>query len=77
MLPTAWKKHKIAINSVDPGFVSAAPEIRDKIGKCPIGFENGAGRVLWPIAMGERGKAIWGRFSKHFGKVEVDVGLGQ
>ena len=74
---TAWKKHKIAINSVDPGFMSAAPEIRVKIGECPIGFEDGAGRVLWPIAMGERGEAVWGRFLKHFGKVEVDVGLGQ
>ena len=74
---TAWKKHRIAINSVDPGFMSAAPEIRDKIGECPIGFEDGAGRVLWPVAMGERGEAVWGRFLKHFGKVEVDVGLGQ
>ena len=73
----AWRKHKIAINSVDPGFMSAAPEIRDKIGECPIGFEDGAGRVLWPVAMGERGEAVWGRFLKHFGKVEVDVGLGQ
>ena len=73
----AWKKHKIAINSVDPGYMSAAPEIRDKIGECPIGFEDGAGRVLWPVAMGERGEAVWGRFLKHFGKVEVDVGLGQ
>ena len=73
----AWKKHKIAINSIDPGFMSAAPEMKKVVGDCPTGFEDGAGRVLWPVAMGEKGEAIWGRFLKHFGRVEVDVGLGQ
>ncbi|KAG6989920.1 hypothetical protein G7Y79_00061g093070 [Physcia stellaris] len=74
---TAWKKHKISINSVDPGFMSAAPEMRSVVGECPIGFEDGAGRVLWPVAMGEKGEAVWGRFLKHFGKIDVDIGLGQ
>lgn len=74
---TVWKKHKISINSVDPGFMSAAPEMKSIVGDCPIGFEDGAGRVLWPVAMGEKGEAVWGRFLKHFGKIGVDVGLGQ
>lgn len=49
----------------------------------PIGWEDGAGRVLWPVAMGEEaertGKAnqIWGRFLKHYGAVSVDPGLGR
>ncbi len=77
----AWKSRRIAINSVDPGYMSAAPEIeaRWEGGKeCPIGWEDGAGRVLWPIAVGERCEGlVWGRFLKHFGSVEVDVGVGR
>jgi len=43
-----------------------------------IGFEDGAARVLWPIAMGEtKNTAVWGRFLKHFGNMPVDVGLGR
>lgn len=81
----AWKQRRVAINTVDPGFMSAAPEVekmwKDKAGKdwrCPIGWEDGAGRVLWPIAMSESGKgAIWGRFLKHFGSVEIDLSVGR
>ena len=81
----AWKHGKVAINSVDPGFMSAAPEVekqwKEKEGDswtCPIGWEDGAGRVLWPIAVSESGKgAVWGRFLKHFGAVEIDVGIGR
>lgn len=62
----AWKGRRVAMNSVDPGYMSAAPECQTDEG-CPIGFEDGAGRVLWPIAVGEvEGKAVWGRFMKHF-----------
>ncbi|KAJ5492118.1 hypothetical protein N7453_010215 [Penicillium expansum] len=62
----AWKGRRVAMNSVDPGYMSAAPECRTVEG-CPIGFEDGAGRVLWPIAVGEvEGKVVWGRFLKHF-----------
>ncbi|KAF8862116.1 NAD(P)-binding protein [Acephala macrosclerotiorum] len=80
----AWRLRRVAINSVDPGYMSAAPEIeeswkREGRTECPIGWEDGAGRVLWPVAMGEReeGKPVWGRFLKHFGIVEVDPGLGR
>lgn len=80
----AWRSRCVAVNSVDPGYMSAAPEIeenwkRDGRTECPIGWEDGAGRVLWPVAMGERndGKPVWGRFLKHFGRVEVDPGLGR
>ena len=81
------------MNSVDPGFMSAAPEVErwwsERVGKdgegegkgtrweCPIGWEDGAGRVLWPVAVGEMGKGVWGRFLKHFGLVEVGVGVGR
>ncbi|MCJ1458696.1 hypothetical protein MMC28_009070 [Mycoblastus sanguinarius] len=74
---TAWKSRRIAMNTVDPGYMSAAPEMRAR-GECPIGFDDGAGRVLWPVAVAERGDApVWGRFLKHFGRVDVDVGLGR
>lgn len=71
------------MNSVDPGYMSAAPEIAAHWGKgpraqCPIGWEDGAGRVLWPIAVsGRREEEVWGRFLKHFGTVEVTVGVGR
>lgn len=74
---TAWKRHKIAINTVDPGYMLAVPERKER-GDCPLGFEDGVGRVLWPVAVGENeGEVVWGRFLKHFGKINVDVGLGQ
>ncbi|KAJ5436864.1 hypothetical protein N7445_007749 [Penicillium cf. griseofulvum] len=63
---SAWKKRRVAMNSVDPGYMSAAPECQREEG-CPIGFEDGAARVLWPIAVGEiEGRVISGRFLKHF-----------
>ncbi|KAJ5860925.1 uncharacterized protein N7529_008235 [Penicillium soppii] len=49
---TAWKSRRVAMNTVDPGYMSAAPEYQRDEG-CPIGFEDGAARVLWPIAVGE------------------------
>lgn len=81
----AWRQGKIAMNTVDPGFMSAAAEVeeawREKEGDgwtCPIGWEDGAGRLLWPIAMNEGGNGpIWGRFLKHFGAVEIDVSVGR
>ncbi|KAL4794527.1 hypothetical protein BDV19DRAFT_364770 [Aspergillus venezuelensis] len=64
---TAWDKHRVAMNSVDPGYMSAAPDCPPKNGYCPIGFEDGAARVLWPVVVGEReGRVIRGRFLKHF-----------
>lgn len=63
---SAWAKRRVAMNSVDPGYMTAAPECQPVNG-CPIGFEDGAARVLWPIVVAEReGRAIWGRFMKHF-----------
>ena len=79
---TFWQKHKIAMNSVDPGYMSAAPEIRtrtdSKPNDTPLTFDDGAARVLWPIAMGEKGEAVWGRFLKHFGGIQdVNLGIGR
>ncbi|KAL2842542.1 hypothetical protein BJY01DRAFT_200525 [Aspergillus pseudoustus] len=63
---TAWNTRRVAMNSVDPGYMSAAPDCQPKDG-CPIGFEDGAARVIWPIVVGEReGRVISGRFLKHF-----------
>jgi NAD(P)-dependent dehydrogenase (short-subunit alcohol dehydrogenase family) len=62
----AWKGRRVAMNSVDPGYMSAAPECRTVEG-CPIGFADGAARVLWPVAVGKvEGRVVWGRFLKHF-----------
>ena len=62
----AWKNRRVAMNTVDPGYMSAAPECQ-RVEGCPIGFEDGAARVLWPIAVGElEGRVILGRFLKHF-----------
>ena len=76
---TTWKNHGVAMNTVDPGYMSAAPELEDANGgERPIGWEDGAGRVLWPIAMGEQvGPVVWGRFLKHYGAVRVDVRFGR
>ena len=60
------------MNSVDPGYMSAAPGFGENI---PLGWEDGAGRVLWPVAAGwgkevvrngAGGRAVWGRFLKHY-----------
>lgn len=76
---TAWHSRRVAMTTVDPGYMSAAPELEDAFGGVrPIGWEDGAGRVLWPLAVGEiDGRAIWGRFLKHYGAVEVDPGVGR
>lgn len=71
----AWRSSRIAINSVDPGYMSADPQWMKMVGmedkECPIGWEDGAGRVLWAVAMGEKGTPVWGRFLKHFAPVDV------
>jgi NAD(P)-dependent dehydrogenase (short-subunit alcohol dehydrogenase family) len=76
---TAWQDRRVAMTTVDPGYMSAAPEYEHAYdGVRPIGWEDGAGRVLWPLAVGEiEGKAIVGRFLKHYGAVEVDPGVGR
>lgn len=81
---TAWHRYHVAMNSVDPGYMSAAPEYESAYGgERPLGWEDGAGRVLWPVAMGERWAAdktnnlVWGRFLKHYGAVRVDTRLGR
>ncbi|KAF7586287.1 hypothetical protein BBP40_009164 [Aspergillus hancockii] len=71
----AWKR-RVAMNTVDPGYMSAAPECQPEDG-CPIGFEDGAARVLWPIAICEREhRAIHGRFMKHFGQHDAIISRG-
>ncbi|KAF1962098.1 hypothetical protein CC80DRAFT_588711 [Byssothecium circinans] len=76
---TAWKTRGVAMNTVDPGYMSAAPEYEDSFdGLRPIGWEDGAGRVLWPVAVGVlEGRCVWGRFLKHYGVVNVDPGVGR
>lgn len=85
---TAWQKYRVCMNTVDPGYMSAAPEYEKAYGgERPLSWEDGAGRVLWPIAMGEGSKGgergenrmgpIWGRFLKHYGAVRVDTRLGR
>ncbi|EEH19362.1 hypothetical protein PABG_01681 [Paracoccidioides brasiliensis Pb03] len=72
-----WTTHRIAMNTVDPGYMSAAPEHQRDDG-CPIGFEDGAARVLWLIAVGIKdGSAVWGRFLKHFGEADVHTRGGR
>ena len=67
-----WHDKRVCMNSVDPGFMSAAPGFGENI---PLGWEDGAGRVLWPVAVGwgkevvrnsAGGRAVWGRFLKHY-----------
>ncbi|KAK6209420.1 hypothetical protein LQW54_006273 [Pestalotiopsis sp. IQ-011] len=78
---TAWRGgRRVAINTVDPGYMSAAPEFESAYGgERPIGWEDGAGRVLWPVAIGEGAeqKPVWGRFLKHYGASRVDVRWGR
>ena len=31
-------------------------------GDCPTGSGDGPGRVPWPVAMGEKDEAVWGRY---------------
>ena len=71
----AWRNGRVAMNTVDPGYMSADPVFMEMVGRvdeaCPISWEDGAGRVLWPIARGEQGDIIRGRFLKHFTVVEA------
>jgi len=71
----AWANGRVAVNTVDPGYMSADPMFMEMVGRegeaCPIGWEDGAARVLWPIAKGEQGQVIRGRFLKHFAEVDV------
>ena len=72
---SAWTNGRVAVNTVDPGYMSADPMFMGMVGRegevCPIGWEDGAARVLWPIAKGEQGQVIRGRFLKHFAEVDV------
>ena len=45
----AWSSRRVAMNTVDPGYTGAAPEMRSQ-GEYPDGYKYGTGRVLWPIA---------------------------
>jgi NAD(P)-dependent dehydrogenase (short-subunit alcohol dehydrogenase family) len=66
---TCWHDRRVCMNSVDPGYMSAAPGFGRNV---PLGWEDGAGRVLWPVAVGwgkqdgSRPRAVWGRFLKHY-----------
>ncbi|KAI0428551.1 NAD(P)-binding protein [Xylaria sp. FL1042] len=80
----AWRFARVAMNTVDPGYMSASPEFHAIMGGVmPLGWEDGAGRVLWPIAVGELEKideegchAVWGRFLKHYGASRVNLQQG-
>ncbi|KAK4225255.1 3-oxoacyl-reductase 4 [Podospora fimiseda] len=71
---TAWKTRRVAMNSIDPGYLSHAPEMdAHHGGELPLTWEDGVGRVLWPVAIGEvEGDAVWGRFLKHYGASDED-----
>ena len=60
----AWERWKVAVNGVDPGYMSADPLVM--AGECPLGWDDGVGRVLWVVARGEGGVLVWGRVLKHF-----------
>jgi hypothetical protein len=61
-----WRMRKVAINTVDPGYMSAAPEYEDAF--------DGAR----PIAVAEiEGQVVEGRFLKHYGAIEVEPGMGR
>lgn len=76
---SAWQTRRIAMNTVDPGYMSAAPEYESAFdGHRPITREDGAGRVLWSVAVSElKGEAVYGRFLKHYGAVDIDSGAGR
>ncbi|KAI5782044.1 hypothetical protein DFH27DRAFT_637557 [Peziza echinospora] len=52
-----WKEHRIAMNSVDPGFLSVDKNWAEMWGwdgrECPLTWEDGAGRVLCIFAVKE------------------------
>ena len=76
---TLWRERRVAMNTVDPGYMSAAPELEDSHGGArPLGWEDGVGRVLWPVAVGQSGTTpVYGRFLKHYGASRVEPGLGR
>lgn len=68
---TLWKEKRIAMNTVDPGYMSAAPECAGLFGgERPISWEDGAGRVLWPIYRMEEKFKEWQGKGKADGKGE-------
>ncbi|KAK4213984.1 3-oxoacyl-reductase 4, partial [Rhypophila decipiens] len=68
---TCWEERLVSMNTVDPGYMSSAPEMDHLFGaQRPLDWEDGVGRVLWVVVVGEvEGRAVWGRFLKHFGAV--------
>ncbi|KAM7190695.1 3-oxoacyl-reductase 4 [Rhypophila sp. PSN 637] len=68
---TCWEERLVSMNTVDPGYMSSAPEMDHLFGaQRPLDWEDGVARVLWVVAVGEgEGQAVWGRFLKHFGGV--------
>ncbi|KAI5781043.1 hypothetical protein DFH27DRAFT_596588 [Peziza echinospora] len=76
----AWSKDGVSVVAVDPGYMSAdgkwveecvrrrGEEGEDTGGReCPLDWEDGVGRTLWVVAVGQRGRgAVWGRVLKHF-----------
>ncbi|KAF8327989.1 dehydrogenase [Amanita rubescens] len=71
----AWKEGHVAMNTVDPGYMSADPEWMRMVGRegeeTPLSWEDGVGRIMWVVAKGEADNVpIWGKFLKHF--VEID-----
>ncbi|KAJ3509522.1 hypothetical protein NLJ89_g5179 [Agrocybe chaxingu] len=71
----AWKNGRVVMNTVDPVYMSVDLVFMEKVGRagepCPIGWEDGAARALWPVAQGEKGHIIRGRFLKHFSEAEA------
>jgi NAD(P)-dependent dehydrogenase (short-subunit alcohol dehydrogenase family) len=77
-----WHDRCVCMNSVHPGYMSAAPGF-GRNGNVPLGWEDGAGRVLWPVAVGwgkrevsngKGGRAVWGKVLEASSSVEVGWG---
>ena len=67
-----WHEKRMCMNGVDPGYMSAAPGFGKNV---LLGWEDGAGRMLWPVAVGwgkqearsgSDGRAVSGKFLKHY-----------
>ncbi|KAH6653241.1 hypothetical protein BKA67DRAFT_647182 [Truncatella angustata] len=76
----AWQQRDVAINTLDSEYMSASPKFEHAHGgERPIGWEDGACRVLWPVAVGQDADMdpVWGRFLKRHGACGVDVRWGR
>lgn len=62
-----YKKHRIYVNSVDPGFVSYALNLQKET---PVSCENAGKRIVYPILLGEKcandDEIVSGKIWRHY-----------